>query len=296
MNRLKNITVGVDFSTRSKGALIKAARLARQNKARLHVIHVIEREHAEDLANHERRSPDEIRKELTASANETMTKWSAGMDLPPDTGRSVAYGHPVAELMRKVDETKADLLVAGVRGIVNDAPGAGAQATRLIRNAPCKVLLVEEGQPEAFQRVVAAIDFSATSERVAEQAIHVAQLDGGELHFLHVFSAPWEKFHYIHDPNYPTAFRESYVGDLERQLREFVGDSGTAKVFFHALHHQRHSQGIIDFCAKIDADLVIMGTRGRTSLKELVMGSTATQLISQRPCSVLAVRPPAWFE
>lgn len=198
--------------------------------------------------------------------------------------------------MRKIDETKADLLVAGVRGSVNDAPGAGAQATKLIHNAPCKVLLVEEGQPEAFQRVVAAIDFSATSERVAEQAIHVAQLDGGELHFLHVFSAPWEKFHYFHDPNYPTAFRESYVGDLERQLREFVGDSGTAKVSFHVQHHQRHSQGIHDFCAEINADLVIMGTRGRTSLKELVMGSTATQLISQRPCSVLAVRPPAWFE
>lgn len=91
MNKLKNIVVGVDYSTRSKGALIKAARLARQNKAQLHVIHVIEREHAEDLANHERRSPDAIRKELTDSANETMTKWSDGMDLPPDTGRSVAY-------------------------------------------------------------------------------------------------------------------------------------------------------------------------------------------------------------
>ena len=203
---------------------------------------------------------------------------------------------PVEELMRKVDETKADLLVVGVRGIVNDAPGAGAQATKLLRKAPCKVLLVEEGQPEAFQRVVAAIDFSATSERVAEQAIHVAQLDGGELHFLHVFSAPWEKFHYLHDSNYSTAFRESYVDDLERQLREFVGDSGSAKISFHVRQHQRHSQGINNFCAEINGDLLIMGTRGRTSIKELVVGSTATQLISQRPCSVLAVRPPAWFE
>ncbi|MGB0582798.1 MAG: universal stress protein, partial [Limisphaerales bacterium] len=98
MNKLKNIVVGVDYSTRSKSALIKAARLARQNQAQLHVIHVIEREHAEDLASHERRSLDEIRKELTASANAMMTKWSDGIDLPPDTDRSVAYGHPVEEL------------------------------------------------------------------------------------------------------------------------------------------------------------------------------------------------------
>lgn len=295
MNKLKNIVVGVDYSSRSKSALIKAARLARQNEAQLHVIHVVEQEYAEDFAKHERRSPDDVRKELTASANETMTKWTDGIDLPPDTGRDVAYGHPVEELVRKVDETKADLLVAGVRGIFNEAPGAGAQATRLVRNAPCKVLLVEEGHSQAFQRVVAAIDFSATSERVAEQAIHVAQLDGSELHFLHVYSAPWKKFHYLFDPNYSTAFRDSYVGDLERHLRNSAGDTGTAKVSFHLQPHEQCGQGIKDFCAEINADLVIMGTRGRTSLKYLVIGSTAEQLLSQRPCSVLAVRPPPWF-
>lgn len=295
MNKLKNVVVGIDFSTRSKSALIKAARLARQNEAQLHVIHVVEEEYAEDLARHERRSPDDIRKELKASADKTMTTWTEEIDLSPGTSSGVVYGHPVEELVRKVDETNAELLVAGVRGIFNDATGAGAQATRLVRRAPCKVLLVEEGQAEAFQSVVAAIDFSATSERVAEQAVHVAGLDGSELHFLHIYSAPWEKFHYLHDPNYSTAFRESYAGDLERQLREFVGDTGTAKVSFHLRHHQQGGQGINEFCAEKDADLVIMGTRGRTSLKYLVMGSTAEQLLSQRPCSVLTVPPPAWF-
>ena len=296
MNKLKNVVVGIDFSTRSKCALMKAARLARQNEAQLHAIHVIEEEHAEDLARHERRSPDDIRRELMASAEEAMKAWLEEIDLPNDATCGVAYGQPVKELVRKIDETKADLLVAGVRGLSDDATGAGVQATRFVRKASCKVLLVEEGQSDAFERVVAAIDFSATSERVVEQAVHVAQLDGSELHFLHIYSAPWEKFHYLHDPNYSTSFRESYVGDLERHLREFVGDTGEAKVSFHVQHHQKSGQGINDFCVEKNADLVIMGTRGRTSLKELVMGSTAVQLISKRRCSVLAVRPPAWFD
>lgn len=292
MNKLKNILVGVDFSSRAKGALSEAARLARANQSKLHVVHVVEEEAAEDLAEHERRDLDEIRAELMTDAEEMMAKWSDGVELPEGSDRRIVYGHPVEELIKQVNEANADLLVTGVRGIINDAEGAGAQATRLVRKAPCKVLLVEDGQSQAFQSAVACVDFSPTSKRVVEQAIHVAELEGCELRFLHIYTAPWNKFHYLVESRYSSEFRKSYLDDLEKKLRDFVGDTGKAKVSFHLQHYQHRGHGISRFCAKQNADLVIIGTRGRTSLKYFLMGSTAEYVLSERPCSVLAVRPP----
>lgn len=292
MNKLKNIVVGVDFSNRARCALSEAARLARANQSRLRVAHVVEEEAAEDLAEHERRDLAEIRGELMNCAVEMMDKWQDGIDLPKGSECRITYGHPIEELIGQVNEVNADVLIVGVRGIINEAEGAGAQASRLVRRAPCKVLLVEDGQTQSFQSAVACVDFSPTSKLVVEQAIHMADLDGSELHFLHVYTAPWHKFSYLFGSRYSSEFRDSYVDELEKKLRDFVGDFGKAKVSFHLQHEQHRGLGIGLFCAEKNADLVIIGTRGRTSLKYLLMGSTAEYLLSKRPCSLLAVRPP----
>ncbi|MBM4361664.1 MAG: universal stress protein, partial [Deltaproteobacteria bacterium] len=39
------------------------------------------------------------------------------------------------------------------------------------------------------------------------------------------------------------------------------------------------------------ADLVVLGTRGRTNLRDLFLGSTAERVVRECPCSVLAVPP-----
>jgi nucleotide-binding universal stress UspA family protein len=41
----------------------------------------------------------------------------------------------------------------------------------------------------------------------------------------------------------------------------------------------------------LGAELVVMGTRGRTNLRDMLLGSTAERTIAEARCSVLAVRP-----
>src|SRR5262249_44246529 len=43
---------------------------------------------------------------------------------------------------------------------------------------------------------------------------------------------------------------------------------------------------------EIRADLIVMGTHGRTGLSRLLMGSVAEQVVRKAPCPVLTVRPP----
>jgi nucleotide-binding universal stress UspA family protein len=53
-----------------------------------------------------------------------------------------------------------------------------------------------------------------------------------------------------------------------------------------------HGHGIAEYCRSVDADLVILGTRGQTTLKYILLGSTVERLLKEIPCSVLVVRPP----
>jgi nucleotide-binding universal stress UspA family protein len=48
---------------------------------------------------------------------------------------------------------------------------------------------------------------------------------------------------------------------------------------------------IEDAAAEIGADLIVIGTRGHTGLKHLLLGSIAERVVQKAPCAVLAVKP-----
>ena len=50
------------------------------------------------------------------------------------------------------------------------------------------------------------------------------------------------------------------------------------------------TDGIVDFLNERAADLVVLGTRGRSGLRALLLGTTAERLVHEAPCSVLVVK------
>ena len=48
---------------------------------------------------------------------------------------------------------------------------------------------------------------------------------------------------------------------------------------------------LMDHVAKVGADLVVLGTRGKSGLRELLIGTTAEKIVQYAPCSILAVKP-----
>jgi nucleotide-binding universal stress UspA family protein len=52
-----------------------------------------------------------------------------------------------------------------------------------------------------------------------------------------------------------------------------------------------HSAGITEFVRQVDGDLVVLGTRGRTSLRDMLLSSTAERVVREAPCSILTVKP-----
>ncbi len=297
MDCLKNIIVGVDFSPFSQCALKQAARIALWNEAKLLVLHVVDTSIVNRLQEfwsakrallESKATYDKLRDSaLTRLVDLIGTPKSAAVQL------DAATGSPFVELLRRVRDASADLLVLGSNGASDPSKGAGVLATKCVRKAAAKVLLVRADHSEPFKKVVACIDFSETSHRVIEQAIRVAQQDEASLCLLHVFSPPWKGANY--GPK-PSAEDEQHHSDslnerMQAALGPFEREIHALQVETKVVENARESDGIVQFLDGSEADLVVVGTRGRTGISAILLGTVAEHIVRESPCSVLAVKP-----
>lgn len=294
MEQLASIVVGVDFSPCSAAAFRQAVRIAAWNRAALLAVHVIDVQVM--LSRDDRERVALISSSMTEVARKAWERFA------PETPREgvefqVVVGDARAELNRLVGERKADLLVLGTHGRTHHGR-TGTLATNLVRTAPTRVMLVREAHTGSFRSIVACIDFSPTSREALGAASRVAIQDGAALHALHVHQpllSPISMEGLIMVPPDP-AFEEQYRKDLRAQLETFAAQPEPevkwAKPEIALVEDYSHGAGIIRYANQVQADLVVLGTRGRTTLRDLLMGSTAERVVRDAPCSVLAIKPP----
>jgi len=297
MDCLKNIVVGVDFSSFSRCALMQAARIAGWNQANMHALHIVDTSmvnHLKEFWNCKRAligSQDAVEK-IRASAL-TQLEELVGEHKEVSAHVDAMTGTPFLEILRRVRDTLADLLVLGSNGLSDPSKGAGVLATKCVRKASTKVLLVRADHAGPFKKVVACVDFSESSHRVIEQAIRVAQQDGASLHLLHVFAAPWKEADYVPRPSPESQQQhsESLRERLHIAFEPFESETHALKVETNLVENSRESDGIVQFVEESAADLVVVGTRGRTGMRAILLGTVAERVVRESPCSVLAVKP-----
>ncbi len=297
MDCLKNIVVGFDFSEFSQCALKQAARIAAWNQAKMHVLHVVDTStvnHLKEFWGCRRSligSQDAVEK--IRGAAQAQLEESIGQMEEVTLHAAAETGTPFLELLRRVRDNSADLLVLGSNGSSDPSKGAGVLATKCVRKAAAKVLLVRENHAEPFKNVLACIDFSESSHRVIEQAIRVAQQDDASLRLLHVFAPPWKGAKYVPKPSPED---EQYLSEvlrdrMQQALKPFESEVQALQVETKVIENARESDGIIQFIGDSSADLVVVGTRGRTGMRAVLFGTVAERIVRESPCSVLAIKP-----
>ena len=142
--RLKTIVVPIDFSPHSKNALRYAVRLAEQFGSVLRLVHVVEpAPFLNDLSNVTLiRSDGEIAKvakvQLQALAQEEIEEL---VPIYPE----VRMGKPYKEIVAAAKVSSADLIVIATHGYTGLTHALlGSTAERVVRHAPCPVLVVRE--------------------------------------------------------------------------------------------------------------------------------------------------------
>lgn len=301
MPRLASIVVGVDFSPGSTSALREALRLAGRDGASLHAVHfldtvaVVATESA--LSDFQR----DIRAGLVAGAKRRWTEFRAAVPEAASLEIEVTIDNALRAMTRSLLAAKADLLVVGACGAGETAGGPGTFAAACVRTAPSPVLLVPPRRIGPFRRVLACVDFSETARAALVAAADLARADGASLDVLHVFPAPWVPLHErAPSPAETPQFRRQFTDALRRRLEttvaETLGSERAARATLHLVDSQRPGRAIADHAASTGADLLAIGTRGESTLRDLLLGSTAERVLRDcvghdRDIAILAVKP-----
>lgn len=294
MDAFKSMLVGVDFSESSRTALSQALRLASPHGAKVDAFHIVDIVVSIDVG--------EAMGMMTTVANEQLlseakAEWAdfqakvsgaAGVKLHTEVnGRT--YG-----MLRLARTLKPELMVIGARDRKPDT-GFGTVASAAVREAPCDVMLVREHQKGPFKTIAVAVDFSDHSRRALERAISLAQHDGAALHIVHVFTPPSAGMGFSMRSIDLSVERERTLAEtLERRLQGFCKpyekDLAAIKATLKLHYHDGHRSGLVGYAEHAHADLLVLGTRGRSNLRDMLLGSTAEKVLRQANCSVLAIR------
>jgi nucleotide-binding universal stress UspA family protein len=221
----------------------------------------------------------------------------------PGTGPSsyrviVESGTPETAIVRIAEESCATLVVVSSRGLTGlDRVLLGSVAARVVRYAHGPVLVARPHTTTG--RMLAATDFSDPAVPAVAVAVEEARALGAKLTLLHAvdllprpvmaWGTPFGASLVVPPKelveNVKASVEEALRADLARfgfgaqgDVRAAVGDATTS---------------ILAAARDLDAQLVVVATRGRTGLRRMVLGSVAERIIEQSPCSVLAVRHTA---
>jgi nucleotide-binding universal stress UspA family protein len=305
MTAISRILVPTDFSPTSHEAFVYAKTLADRFDASVHLVHAFEDPFATAAFTElYAPMPIELRTQMVQGIERRLAEWLPAEDKTRYRGTAeIAYGPPSKTIVDYSQKLGANLVVMGTHGRAGVAHALlGSVAERVLREAPCPVLTVRERPPRGIRRILVPTDFSATADAALDHALLFAARFGASLQLLHVLDDPFvteglagEAYIAEAPVMRSTLLREAQnrlahrVAPL-RSAADYKGRPGLVRVDAEVLFGHG-ARTIAEYAADGNADLVVMGTHGRTGLAHLLMGSVAEKLVRTAPCPVLAVRP-----
>ena len=138
--------------------------------------------------------------------------------------------------------------------------------------------------------ILVPLDFSAQATPVLEWALHLAAEHGSSIVLLHVYHLPVE-FQQLEGAYLPADFWSNVKREAEQQLERYAKRVRDRGVEVEAVVREGYpATVIVEEIGNLGADLIVIGTHGRTGLKHLLLGSIAARVVQHAPCPVLSVK------
>jgi nucleotide-binding universal stress UspA family protein len=276
------VLVATDLGLPADEAIRQAGALAAASGEPLHVCHVLpevlrvrvlfphlHEGDATQLLALEQGAGERVAARVEEAAGLTRDQFTLGVE----TGSS--HGG----ILRQAERVGAGLIVLG----------EGATAARVVRGASVPVLVA---RPSPSGAVLGATDFSDPSLPALKGAAAEAQRRGVPLALLHSIDIPITAYSVgitgIPFPAVTPAVMDEARSRLHDELRAFSAKAGVEAECL--IKDGPPAAAILDAARLLPAALIVVGTRGRTGLARLALGSVAEAVLAKAPCSVLVVR------
>jgi nucleotide-binding universal stress UspA family protein len=211
---------------------------------------------------------------------------------------SMAVGQPADSIVRRANEIDADLILIGAS---ETSPGGhrflGPVATAVLEHAVKPVLAVRPGEPNIqFHTILCPVDQSPASARGLGNAIRLAKAFGAKLVVLSVVPAmSWISL--LGDVRTLSETRVEHERSWRSDFHQFLETCPFQDVPWQKeVRVGAPHEEIIAAARAHAADLIVMGSTGRTGLARMLMGSVTRRVIQQLPCSILTVKRENVFD
>jgi nucleotide-binding universal stress UspA family protein len=235
--------------------------------------------------------------ELRAAAGAVVEQARADLARRWETTTRVIEGEPREEIPRVAEESGADLIVLGARGL-SAVKGwlLGSVSTAVTHHARCPVLVVKGQHSPGLRSAIIAVDGSPDSMAAVQfftslalepsltiRLVGVAEPPHLPIAAPELLGTPLQSA--LEELRQARQFRlEGVLSKLVAELKPRVTDIGHAAIFGHP------AEEIVAAAGKAGADLVVVGARGLGTVKRLALGSVSERVLHQAPCSVLVVK------
>ncbi len=138
-----------------------------------------------------------------------------------------------------------------------------------------------------LQTIIVPVDFSEHSRRALELAISLAKKAGGKIHLVHGLHLPQDV---RMTGDWWSTLRARAISGLDVMIGDAEEAGAPAEIH---LVDESPVAAILQLAEELHADLIVMGTRGLTGAKHVLLGSIAERTIRLAPCPVLSVKADA---
>ncbi len=277
--RTAYILLPTDFQQSARRAFLYGVKLAMVLPARLEVLHVIK-----TVADAPGAAPDS--RYLASLKTSALLNLGRLTEAAKQKGVRaqplVRYGVPHACILEVVKDVHAEMIVIGTEGRTGwDRLRLGSTAGAVVREAPCPVLTVHGGLAGdvprhaagvRLRRLLVATDFSSYAEAAIHTVARLAARLDATVCLVHAVE--------------PSA----NCKPAERRLAALVQDLRHQQIEAESVCAAGDPvETILTQAAAWQADLIAVGTQGRTGLSRVLLGSVADALLKRAGCPVLTV-------
>jgi nucleotide-binding universal stress UspA family protein len=289
MKPLRNILIGTSLSQESDQIVRIALELTHAAGASAHLVHAFTPPSSFGGFPAEYRIDDgewiDAEKTVLWEGIETQIRRAA----PAGLGRVHGYleeGAPHRVLARMAEELRPELIVVGaVEQRDRLLRPLGSTADRVVRQARCPVLVVRPGSPFPPSRVLAPVDLSDQSGAVLRCGLDLLEQAGA-------LDATTEALFVLSPAEASIHFSPDQIAYLARQELKRFGEAQAPGV---ALERKVRTglpwEQILSEAKETKADLLLVGTQGRTAVERLLLGSVTADVLREARCSLLVVPP-----
>lgn len=290
-HNIRHIVAATDFSGPADMAIRRAAFLAKELGADLHLIHVV---HPLDLyagselsfdfqMHYQQMQQQHIKTQLESLAAELREQFAIVVHASNRIGRAHT------EIADYAASINAGLIIAGAQGENSIlAKLLGSTALRLLKTAKCPVMIVKNRHtsPQSYRKVVAAVDFSKGCAKVPALASTIAP--DAEIEALLIFDSNQEAHMYKAgmDQAMLTEYRTKALTQAEQKLDDILAVQNNKNMTKKILSGYP-PEAICARAKALNADLIVIGKHNAKNIEDWLLGSVSKGVAHDAECDVL---------